>query len=213
MTDERSQDTVRNTKDLLGISLIIRNRDTLDHSMKRPICECDGTFNTVSKMSCDGVDFELNTIIAKDKRTGKCYAVMRGIASRKTKAARKYLLKYFVKLFCENGLENTLQAKSLRRMAFTTYFETPMHMQHQRLWQKCFRQTKIRCIFKLFSWNLFVFVQCARSQSDSKKVDKCSALILYRWAIRTRNARKFQDVDMIIAQMSNFGHSWMRFSN
>lgn len=62
-------------------------------------------------MSCDGVDFELNTIPAKDERTGNYFALMRQVASRRTNPAWKEPIKGFVKLLCKYGLENQLQAK------------------------------------------------------------------------------------------------------
>lgn len=44
-------------------------------------------------------------------------------------------------------------------------------------------------------------------------VDRCSDPRLHRWAIGTRNARTFEDVDAILAEMSKFGDNWMSFSN
>ena len=214
VSDERVQDRGRVSSDEVGISIVLCNQDLLKHSLKHPRYGCDGTFNTVSKLSCDGLDFELNTIISKDPKTDKCYAVMRQIASRKTKGARKDLFKHFTDLLFSFGLQNPLKCNNDQRISFTTDFETTYAIALSEIladripsYDKMVnhRDTILQAI--CFGCNVHAH------RSIQTKVDRAVDSKLYNWGINSRAAENLIEVEHILQEMEAKGDNWKTFAS
>ncbi len=213
VSDERVEDISRASCDEVGVSIIFCNLDLLKHSIKRPYYGCDGTFNVVPKISCEGLDFELNTIISRDLKTGKCFSVMRQLASRKTKAARKDLFKHFVDLLLSNGLKNPLLCEKKDRMSFTTDFVTTYAISLCEIMADRFspddamvnqRDKLIQAI--CFGCNVHAH------RSIQTKVDRAVDPKLYSWAINTRMAEHALEVEGILQEFETKGDNWRSFA-
>ncbi|MEM7299127.1 MAG: hypothetical protein AAF391_12780, partial [Bacteroidota bacterium] len=206
VSDERVADNSRVSSDEVGVSIILCNHDLLKHSMKNPRYGCDGTFNVVSNITCEGLDFELNTIISKDRKTGKCFAVMRQLASRKTKGARKDLFKHFVDLLLSHNLKDPLRCANNERLSFTTEFETTYAISLCEVLAERFpsddemvdqREKLIHAI--CFGCNVHAH------RSIQSKVDRAVDAKLYNWAMNTRSAQNIVQVEIFLQEFEKKG--------
>lgn len=76
----------------IGMSIVPSNVNISHNVCISPRLACDGKFGVITTYH-RSLDFELNHIVSKEEQPGTIISVMRPIASRKAKMARKHLMR------------------------------------------------------------------------------------------------------------------------
>lgn len=207
VSDQRKEDIQRHEKDQIGISILLCNEDLLKRSASRPRFGCDGTFGVVLS-SNTGLKFELTTIIAKDDQTGRIYAVMRQLCTRKTTAARKHLFDSFISRIAVHGLQDPLKCSGSKRLTMSSDYETTFAFALGLSLSEYFGTGTAMCYIEAVCFGCDVHAKRAI-------LEKCNAQNeseLYHWAIGTRELHVRNDVDEALSIMSGLGGKWKTFS-
>ena len=208
IVDERMEDESRLVRDQVSVSIILCNRRLLRLRAKFPRLRCDGTFRVFCSYD-DGLDFELNSIIAKDPKTGKIFSPMRQLASRKTTAARKILFKELVAGLVEYGMEDPCVAPISKRLSMATDFETTYAVALGQVLAEQFRSE---------TYLTYVQTACIGCDVHAKRVilEKCNVSEesdVYNWAIGTRQVTTRAEVDESLNVMKGIGGKWNSFAD
>lgn len=207
IVDERDLDQTRASVDQVGVAIVLGLPDSLKESCKNPTFGCDGTFGVVCSYERN-LNFELCSIVTKHEQSGKVYAVMRLISSRRTKAARMILMDCFISTMRSYGLKDPASATPKEALLMNTDFETTfsialgevLHAQYGSL--PPLEYARVVC----------VGCDVHAKRIVLEKVHLPDQSRIYSWAVGTRRLERIEEVSAALHEMELLGTKWFHFS-
>ncbi|KAI0564932.1 hypothetical protein FGB62_22g62 [Gracilaria domingensis] len=206
--DNRIDDHHLPKKNQKGVSIIFGRAELLDMAAENPRLGCDGTFGIVSSLA-DDLNFELVTIVAKNERTGKIFAVMRQLTSRKTMATRSILFHELVRQLTNRGMKDPLKESPEKRLTMATDFETTYSFALGTVLSEYVGSgTALEYIAAI---GLGCDVHAKRIVLE--KCDARNEPELFSWAVGTRFVDTESECKEVLSIMQGLGGKWKSFAN